>query len=201
MFIKLSVLLFYRRLVSRTTSFNYKIAIWSAMAFIVLYTVAFTLELFLACRPFNGFWNRYNLTVLQNDPGSVHCQSPRTAFVSATIAGALSVFSDWFSVMLPAVLLLQHNISVQRKLGLMIIFALGYMLVFLQRTQPNANKYPQGRWSRHCSYILPWQSTGCDRCGLGHFRSRGGNSRRAQRRHHLRVCSISSIRCQSALSG
>ena len=43
------------------------------------------------------------------------------------LSGALSVFSDFFSVMLPGALLLKIQISKRQKWGLMVIFGVGFL--------------------------------------------------------------------------
>jgi hypothetical protein len=46
-------------------------------------------------------------------------------------AGGLSVVSDFYSVMLPAVLLMRIRINRRQRFGLIFIFGLGYLYVRL----------------------------------------------------------------------
>ena len=46
-------------------------------------------------------------------------------------AGGLSVVSDFYSVMLPAVLLMRIRINRRQRFGLIFIFCLGYLYVRL----------------------------------------------------------------------
>jgi hypothetical protein len=126
LFTKLSVLLFYRRLVAGTASFRFKVAIWAAMIFVTLYTVIFSGILFLNCTPFSGIWQQYDVIWLAIPGNTVHCLPIQKQFDLVTVAAVFSVFTDWYSVMLPAVLLLRIRMNVKQKYGLMFIFGLGY---------------------------------------------------------------------------
>ena len=54
--------------------------------------------------------------------------SPRTTQVHiAKLVGALSVVTDFYSVLLPAALVLQIRISRRQKIGLFFIFGLGML--------------------------------------------------------------------------
>jgi hypothetical protein len=53
---KISILLFYRRLASGTISKAFQWAVYASIAFVAIYWVVFTLNLFLGCRPFRAFW-------------------------------------------------------------------------------------------------------------------------------------------------
>src|ERR1700749_4777600 len=61
-FTKLSVLLFYRRLVTGTCSKRYKIAIWTAMAVVLIYTFIMFWLLVVTCTPIDSFWRRMDPT-------------------------------------------------------------------------------------------------------------------------------------------
>jgi hypothetical protein len=98
------------------------------MTFVTLYSFIFTGLLFLNCTPFSGVWEQYDLTVLSNPElaSQLNCLSADESFLRVTIAGSFSVFTDWYSVMLPAVLLLRVKMNLKQKYGLMLIFGLGY---------------------------------------------------------------------------
>jgi hypothetical protein len=59
----------------------------------------------------------------------VHCLSPPATFATSILCGVFSVFTDWYSVTLPAILLLRLRITARQKYGLLFIFGMGYMYV------------------------------------------------------------------------
>jgi len=122
-FTKLSVLLFYRRLVAGTVSKKFKLAIYLAIFFVVASLIIFTVLLFVTCKPFTYEWTQYSTVVHQGV-----CVDTNTTIAGAVIQGSFSVISDLYSVLLPAALLLRIRISKRQRWGLMFIFGLGFML-------------------------------------------------------------------------
>ncbi|KAF2098059.1 hypothetical protein NA57DRAFT_76856 [Rhizodiscina lignyota] len=124
-FNKVSVLLFYQRVVEGTCSRYYKVSVWVALIFCVLYSIVFEFLLFTICRPVEAIWMRYDPTYTAN----YHCVSPFTETWTTQLAGALSVFSDFYALLLPGFLLMQLNIPMRQKVGLYCIFGLGFSVV------------------------------------------------------------------------
>lgn len=122
-FVKISVLLFYRRVVDGTCSRRYKISVWIAIAFVLLYSVVFTILLLTNCTPVSAAWLRYSLTYTKN----YKCVSAATEATKTVVWGALSIFSDFYSVVLPAFILLRLKMSFKQKLGLYSVFGLGFL--------------------------------------------------------------------------
>lgn len=118
--------MFYRRLVQGTYSQKFKWAIWAAISFVVAYTVAFFALTFTTCRPFVGLWQQYNPEWLAKNP-NFFCADNVLATQLSELAGALSVVTDFYSVMLPAVLIFKIRITKRQKYGLLFIFGMGYM--------------------------------------------------------------------------
>jgi hypothetical protein len=123
-FTKISVLLFYRRLVQGTCSRRYKYAIWAAMGFVIVYTFVFVVLLLVTCKPIQATWLRLDPTY---SPTRYHCGSNDLMGKVSDLGGALSVVSDFYSVLLPAVLLLQIRITSRQRWGLMAIFSVGFL--------------------------------------------------------------------------
>jgi hypothetical protein len=121
---KLSILMFYRRLVDGTCSRTYKLAIWAAMGFVVFITILFFILLFTGCKPFTAYWQKYDV---MHPPTRYHCFSDETTSALGKAAGAFSVITDIYSLMLPAVLLMGLQITKRRKWGLIFVFSVGYM--------------------------------------------------------------------------
>jgi hypothetical protein len=103
---------------------KFKIAIWIAMAFVTIYTIVYTVLIITQCHPISDFWNQYNLTWHQDH--TAHCNGVEHQVRLAATVGALSVFSDWYSVMLPAALLFRIRVSYTQKFELLFIFGVGY---------------------------------------------------------------------------
>ncbi|TID18911.1 hypothetical protein E2P81_ATG05887 [Venturia nashicola] len=125
---KVSVLMFYRRLVQGTYSRKFKLALWAAIAFVIAYTVAFFVLIFTTCRPFVALWQQYNPDWLAKNPNFV-CAAPLLETQLSELAGGLSVITDFYSVMLPAVLVFNIQITRRQKYGLCFIFGMGYLVV------------------------------------------------------------------------
>lgn len=124
-FVKISVLLFYRRLVAGTYSKRFKWALWSAIAFIVLYTIILFFLHCFSCVPLEAQWRQFDLSYTERH----YCASPKVQGAIAELGGALSVITDFYSVMLPAMLLLKIKITRRQRIGLMFVFALGFLVV------------------------------------------------------------------------
>ena len=71
-FIKVSVLLFYRRL---SVSFNrvFYWAVWAGIIYNILQLVAFSVALLAICKPISAYWMSFDLVWLYNHGGDRHC--------------------------------------------------------------------------------------------------------------------------------
>jgi hypothetical protein len=120
---KLSVLMFYRRLVDGTYSKRFKWAIWVAMGIIIASTITFIVLLYFTCAPYQAYWRQFDATYTT----TFVCQSSNVLVRISRLIGSLSVITDFYSVLLPAILLMRIQISKKQKLGLMFIFGLGFL--------------------------------------------------------------------------
>jgi hypothetical protein len=66
-----------------------------------------------------------------------YCKPVETQVITAKLIGALSVVTDFYSVVLPAFLVMQIRISGKQKMGLIFIFGLGMLYVHLQSEHYN----------------------------------------------------------------
>jgi hypothetical protein len=122
-FTKVSVLLFYRRFVVGTYNKRFEYLIWAAIGFVLVYTIVFSILIITACSPVEALWMRY-------DPAYTHpykCIEIGIQVRLAKLAGALSVITDFYSVILPSTLLLRIRISRRQRMGLLFIFGIGFM--------------------------------------------------------------------------
>ncbi|OQO05951.1 hypothetical protein B0A48_10047 [Cryoendolithus antarcticus] len=120
--IKVSILLFYRRLTAGTYARRWKIATIMAIVFTVIYALAFLILLMNACKPLEAYW----------DSLSFFYDKPYTCIHSDLINpinGALAAFGDAYAVMLPILMLRHFGAPRRQKIALNIVFALGLITV------------------------------------------------------------------------
>lgn len=120
--VKVSVLLFYRRMRAGTFNKRWMWLIHGAIAFTVLYTMALILALIFSCIPVQAYWKSL-------DPTWNHKYSCADTFPLNTGAGVLSVFSDVYAVVLPCVMLQGLEIGLRQKIGLNVVFAMSLSVV------------------------------------------------------------------------
>lgn len=86
------------------------------MLFVLLWTACTTLE---------AHWLRLDPKYLATHRGQFKCASVQKSQGVAQFGGVLSVLTDFYTVALPAMLLLRTKISRRQKIGLFGVFALG----------------------------------------------------------------------------
>ena len=116
--IKISILLFYRRLVQRTTSRLMQMAIYFAISFTVVYMIATVTVLFVVCLPTSSYWE--SLDVSYTKP----YKCINTTVIDPLIV-ALSVFSDTYSLIIPHIVIRRLKMPKREKLMLYVIFGSG----------------------------------------------------------------------------
>ncbi|CAK3965534.1 Hypothetical predicted protein [Lecanosticta acicola] len=121
---KISVLLFYRRMVNHTLDKRWIWALRSALAFTAAYGIAITVTYLCTCIPLEAAWEMFSSTYTKEYSCIKH------GGALAVIAGALSVVSDVAAVALPWAMLSHYNLDASRrqKLALYATFALGLLV-------------------------------------------------------------------------
>lgn len=119
---KVSVLLFYRRLVEGTYTKSWKYATIAAILFTIAYCVAFTIVLIFNCTPTDAYWRSYNPTYHEK----FTCLDTT---VANPLSGVLSVISDFYSVLLPCLMLRRFDAPRRQKIALNVIFCLSLTVV------------------------------------------------------------------------
>lgn len=122
--VKVSVLLFYRRLVAGTYSKRWKYATWAAIAFTVGYCVSFIFVLIFGCQPTQAYWLSYDVQYLLTQ--EFYCVDAKTANLAA---GILSVVSDLYAVLLPCLMLRHFDAPRKQKIALNLVFSFGLLVV------------------------------------------------------------------------
>lgn len=119
---KVSILLFYRRLTEGTYSKKWKWATIAAMAFTVVFCLAFIFVLCFQCQPTEAYWKSLSFTYTAD----WKCADTR---ILNPISGALSVVSDFYSVLLPMAMTRHFDIDKRKKIALNAVFSLGLLVV------------------------------------------------------------------------
>jgi hypothetical protein len=122
---KVSILFFYRRLVTGTYSKKWYYCVWFAIAFTIVYTIAFCIMLLVDCRPTKAYWMafdiRYALTA------DYTCLEDSN--VINTTAGVCAAISDLYAVALPCIITWHHAVPRRQRIALNAIFCLGFVVV------------------------------------------------------------------------
>jgi hypothetical protein len=121
--IKISVLLFYRRL-SVKFSRAFLIATWIGIVYNILYFLSFGLTLLLLCRPLHAYWDSFSPVWAASH--RFHCASENAALPASS---AFSVAGDFYSTLLPLILVYYLELPRRQKFALYALFALGFMAV------------------------------------------------------------------------
>ena len=123
--IKVSVLLFYRRL---SVKFNkgFRIATWVGIVYNVLYLFAFSLTLLLICQPVEAYWNAFSPVWAATHKS--HCAKEGASLPAAV---GLSVVGDFYSTLLPLLLIFSLPLPMEQKLALYSCLPSGFWHVLL----------------------------------------------------------------------
>jgi hypothetical protein len=125
--LKVSILLFYRRLSSRAVSTAFRWTTWITIGFIVAYTIVLTVVPIFGCQPISAFWDQVD--VLKRLQGyEYHCFDEGADVFAASI---ISATQDLLTAVLPTFIYWNLQISVQKKLALFSLFSIGYGVVAL----------------------------------------------------------------------
>ena len=118
--IKISILLFYRRLVQRTHGRLMQMSIYFAINFTIVYMIGTVVLLFVVCLPTPAYWE--SLDVSYTKP----YKCINTTVIDPLIV-ALSVFSDFYALIIPQVVIWKLKMARREKLMLYGIFGSGFV--------------------------------------------------------------------------
>ena len=121
--VKISILLFYRRL-SVTFSKAFLVATWVGIVFNVLYWLTFIICLLALFRPLDAYW-------LSFDPvwAATHKYSHADERWSLPLSAGLSVLGDFYSTALPLMLIRGLQLPPRQKAALYALFGVGFLVV------------------------------------------------------------------------
>jgi hypothetical protein len=123
--VKVSVLLFYRRL-SVSFSRTFMIATWVGIAYNVAFFCGFVLTLLVTFRPLAAYW-------LSFDPAwtRTHSYSSGSEQIAEPLSALFSVIGDFYSAMLPMILVSRLSMPKKQKRALQLLFSLAFLVVFV----------------------------------------------------------------------
>lgn len=112
-FFKIALLISYLRLVKGTDQKKYRVVVWATAWLVFLSHLGCTLSLIFACTPIDKSWNPLR-------EGT--CLAPGPSFTGYAI---VTIISDVVVALLPLPVLLRLNVRLEKKIGLIGLFALG----------------------------------------------------------------------------
>ena len=121
-FVKVSILLFFRRLGSRGVSKAFRIVTWTAIGVQTASTVAFLTCFFFICRPMSAYWEQSDIMKIAEGV-KFNCYDEGAAVVAA---GVISTVQDVITALLPNFIYWNAQIPIRQKVALMGIFATAY---------------------------------------------------------------------------
>lgn len=120
--VKISILLFFRRLGSRGVSKTFRAVTWAAIGIQAASTIAFFVCPFFVCRPISAYWEQSDVVkILQGV--KFNCYDEGAAVVTA---GVVSTVQDVTTALLPNFIYWKAKIPLRQKVALMAIFATAY---------------------------------------------------------------------------
>jgi len=122
---KISILLFYRRLVSGSVSHTFLYSVYVAIAFVVAYFGVFFFAGFGQCRPISTIWMQGDYLWYLRNKDTLHCLDEGAMVLSSA---AVSTFQDFLACGMPLVLFWQLRISTRQKVMLGAVFSVGFFL-------------------------------------------------------------------------
>ena len=121
--VKISILLFYRRL-SANFSRAFFIATWLGIAYNIAYLVSFLLTLAVVCLPAKAYWLQLDFAW-----AATHKFTCVDEHLALPASAATSVFGDFYATLLPCILILKLDLPRRQKMALYSLFVLGFLVV------------------------------------------------------------------------
>ncbi|CAD6448222.1 233e18dd-bbc7-4aaf-9392-5be7a1c50f53 [Sclerotinia trifoliorum] len=152
--VKLSLILFYRRVFTRNAAPRFNIVTWFMILIILLWTLSFFFSILFICGlDFAAYWTS---TVVEK----AHCVDTDRLHNAFAIS---DVVTDFVIICLPVPMIFGLHLTVARKIGILAIFSLGAltiaasivrMIVFIQATAVNYD--PHADFEFICTSGLYW---------------------------------------------
>jgi hypothetical protein len=121
---KVSILLFYRRLVSGTVSVRFLYCVYAAIAYVAIYFGIWFFALFGICRPLSTYWKEADWGWYQENQATVHCLPESRMLIACAV---ISASQDFIACGLPTILLWKLQMPRRTKIALCCVFAVGFL--------------------------------------------------------------------------
>ncbi|CAM1511042.1 Fc.00g085550.m01.CDS01 [Cosmosporella sp. VM-42] len=119
----MSILFSYLRFAPEKSMF--RLLIWNMNALLMLIMTAFAVALWTQCMPAHAYWD--DVPSAKNEPASPHCMPEGPPILSLAIINAIT---DFLVCVLPIPTLWSLNLSKNRRIGLVLLFFLGFFVTF-----------------------------------------------------------------------
>jgi hypothetical protein len=121
---KISILLFYRRLVSGSVSNAFVWAVRVSIFSVAAYIITFETTLTFGCRPINAYWNEVNPVWRTLNENKYFCLDEVATLYSANIT---SIVQDFLTFLMPLLLFWNLQLPIRQKVVLGAIFGVGFL--------------------------------------------------------------------------
>jgi hypothetical protein len=121
---KISILLFYRRLVSGSVSRGFVWAIRASIFSVAAYILTFENTLIFGCRPIYAYWNQVDPVWRTTPANTYSCLNEVGALYAANIT---SIVQDFLTFLMPLVLFSKLQLPIRQKVVLSGIFGIGFL--------------------------------------------------------------------------
>src|SRR5258708_7327115 len=122
--VKISILLFYRRLVAGSVSKLFKWAVRACIFSVIAYIITFETTLILGCRPIYAFWNEVNPIWRGLNKGKYFCLDEVSTLYGANIT---IILQDFLTFLMPLLLFQKLQLPFRQKVLLGAIFGVGFL--------------------------------------------------------------------------
>ena len=121
---KISILLFYRRLVSGSVSNTFVWAIRASIFSVAAYIIAFENTLIFGCRPIDAYWNQVDPIWRTSGDHPYSCLNEVATLYAANIT---SILQDFLTFLMPLLLFAKLQLPIRQKVLLSVIFGIGFL--------------------------------------------------------------------------
>jgi hypothetical protein len=122
--VKISILLFIKRMIVRTSKRWLYWTIWLTMTFVYVTNTLSLIGIWVECHPLYAWWNKMDIFWALAHQHEYHCWGES---VSAVASGAFSLAQDFMIATLPIFVFRNLQIPISKKVSIIALFALGYL--------------------------------------------------------------------------
>jgi hypothetical protein len=126
-FIKLSALIFYRRLVKETFSKRFLYITWVAIFALVASTIILFFAFITTCDPMDAYWKQVYPDYKKLTKFT--CRSQESLLVINEISTGFNIISDIYSIVIPTLLVTKSRLTNRQRIAVMLLLGVGSMYV------------------------------------------------------------------------